>query len=91
MMGRRTTKAILLPFRLVRGSELVEEFGVHLHECFENIEDECHDRLVPVLLRDAIERRKHDRHDRIVVLLDQRENVLVVPEEECSFRNLGVE
>ena len=81
----------LLPLALVVGGELVEELVVELHERLEDAVDERDDRLVPVLLRDAVERREHDRQNHVAVLLDQAHYVLVIPVVQRSLRHLAAE
>ena len=41
-----------------------------------------------MLFRDAIEGREHDGHDNLIVLLDQRHDVLVIPEIQSPLCNL---
>lgn len=79
---------LLLALSLVAGGEFVEQLGVHLHEGLEHVVDQCHNGLVPVLFADAVQRREHDRHDHLVVLLHQRHHILIVPDVQRSLCNL---
>ena len=80
-----------MPLALVVGGELVEELVVELHERLEDAVDERDDRLVPVLLRDAVERWEHDGQHHVAVLLDQRHDVLVVPVVERPLGHLSTQ
>lgn len=44
--------------------------------------------LVPVLFRDLVQVVEHDGQDLVYVLLDQTQNVLVVPKIQRPFRHL---
>lgn len=83
--------SLLEPLRLVGRGEVVKQPWVHLHEGLEHVVDERHDGLVPVLLGDAVQRGEHDRHDHLVVLLDQGHDVLVVPEVQRALSDLEKE
>lgn len=43
---------------------------------------------VPVFFRDPVEAPKHNRKDLVDVLLNEAENVLIIPEVQSSFCNL---
>ena len=76
---------LALSLRLVVGSEFVEQFPIHLHEGLEDVVDEGHDRLVPMILGNLVQRREHDRHHHARVLFDHRHDVLVVPKIESAL------
>ena len=78
----------LLLLSLVVRRELIEELTIHLHERFEHVVDEGNDRLVPVLLRDAVQCREHYGKDHIRVLLDQTHDVFIVPVVQRPFSHL---
>lgn len=78
----------LLPFRLIAGSKFIEKFAVHFHEGFENVVNEGHDRLVPMLFTYSVQCREHDSHNYVIVFLDQWHNVLIIPQVKCSLSNL---
>ena len=40
---------------------------------------------IPVLFGDSVQATKHDGKDFVNVLLDEAENVLVIPEVQCSL------
>ena len=52
--------------RLVAESQVVREPPIHLHECLEDVVDQCHDCLIQVLLIYPEESREHD--ERVVLL-----------------------
>lgn len=79
---------LLQSLRLVRGSEVVKEPRVHLHKSLEYVVDEGYYGLVPMFLGDAIESGEHDGHDGLVVLFNQRHDVLVVPEVQGALGDL---
>ena len=79
---------LLQPLCFVRCGEVVKQPRVHFHECFEDVVDESHDGLVPMLLGDAIQSGEHDWHDDLVVFLYQRHDVLVVPEVQRPLGHL---
>ena len=78
----------LLLLSLVVRRELIEELTIHLHERLEHVVDEGNDRLVPVLLRDAVQCREHYGKDHIRVLLDQTHDVFIVPVVQRPFSHL---
>lgn len=43
---------------------------------------------VPVFFRDPVQAPKHNRKDLVNVLLDEAENVFIIPEVQSSFCNL---
>lgn len=43
---------------------------------------------VPVLFGDSVQAAEHDGKDLVNVFLDEAENVLVIPEVQCSLRDL---
>lgn len=52
----------------------------------------CYFRLplpVPVSFRVLVKGLKHDRQDLVRVVVDQIDNVLIVPVVQCSLRHLG--
>lgn len=59
-----------LPLSLVVCGEIVKEFRVCLHKGFEDVKNKSNDSLIPVFLGDAIQGRKHDRHDGRTVFLN---------------------
>ena len=59
---RQIHRDLLLSLSLIGGCQLVEQFRVHLHKGFENIVDKSDNRLIPVLLANAIEGWEHDWH-----------------------------
>ena len=75
-------------FKFVVGSEFLKQRAVHLHKRLEDVVDQRQDCLIPVLLRDAEQRREHDRHHNRLVLLDQAREVLVVPQKQRPLRHL---
>lgn len=44
--------------------------------------------LVPVLLGDSVKRAKDQRQDDLTVLLDQTQNILIIPEIQSPLCNL---
>jgi len=44
-----------------------------------------------MLFRDAIEGWKHDGHDNSIVLFNQTQNVLIIPEVKSSLGDLFVQ
>lgn len=78
----------LLPFRLIASGELVEQFGIHLHECLKHVVDECYDSLIPVLLADSIQCREHYGHYHMIIFFHQWHYVFVVPKVKRSFSHL---
>ena len=79
---------LLLSFGLVVGCEFIKELAIDFHERFEYVVDQRHNCLVPVLLGDPIESRKHDRQDNGRVLLYQTHDVLVVPVIQSPLSHL---
>ena len=73
---------------LVVGGELIKQFAVHLHEGFEDVIDQGHDGLVPVVLGDAVESREHDGQHSVAVLVDEVHDVLIVPEVQRPLCHL---
>lgn len=69
-LKKEAIRKLLLSFRLVAGREFIKKFGIHFHKSFQHIVDEGNNCLVPVLLADAIQCRKHDWHNDTIVILD---------------------
>lgn len=79
-----------MSLRFVAGREFVEQFRVHFHKRLEHIIHKSNYGLVPMFLRDAVERGEHYRHYYVVVLFHQRHDILVIPEVQSPLRNLWV-
>mmetsp|Transcript_68021 Transcript_68021/g.142042 ORF Transcript_68021/g.142042 Transcript_68021/m.142042 type:complete len:273 (+) Transcript_68021:345-1163(+) len=80
---------VLLLGLVLRGA-IVKQLWVSLHQQLQNVEGEPVHRTVPVLLGVLVQRTNDDREQILAILVDQLDNVVIVPEEESALGNLEV-
>ena len=79
---------VLCSIVFVLRREFIKQLRVHLHEGLQDVVNQSNDGGIPVFLAHFIQRWKHDRKNRTAVVLDQVEDVFVVPVIQRPFRNL---
>jgi hypothetical protein len=63
---------------------------IHLHKQLQHILCQTRHCRVPVIVGIVLQGRDQQRQDGMAVLRHERDEVLVVPQEECTFRDLKV-
>jgi len=81
---------LLVTLQAVLRGALVEERRVDLHEELQDVVAEPVDRSVPMLLRVDVQRSKHNREECGTILIDEIDDLVVVPDEQRAFRDLEV-
>mmetsp|Transcript_26440 Transcript_26440/g.55551 ORF Transcript_26440/g.55551 Transcript_26440/m.55551 type:complete len:418 (-) Transcript_26440:520-1773(-) len=87
---RRRGRLQLLLLVVVLCGAVVEELRVHLHKELHHVAGEAVDGRVPVGARVGVERVEYDGENGVALLRDERDDVLVVPQEERALGHLEV-
>eukprot|EP00955_Chlamydomonas_euryale_P054012 355664-Chlamydomonas_euryale.AAC.8 len=87
-VARLQHAAPLRKFRLVLAAHVLVQLLVQLLEHLADVHSEPVHGGVPVARGVFLERRQHDRQQKVPLLRDQVDDVLVVPQEEGALRDL---